>query len=285
MAAIVKGPLQQLDTAFIELALAQDEQQFYAQFSTYPGTDVSTDPSVYWMIGGDGLGLWSSVYRTRFEPADVDRQITAVLARFLARGVPRMFWTVAPGDQPSDLGMRLVVHHGLEYVRQEGMMAVNLDALPAIDQARGGLQINVVATEAALREWVHLAGFAFPSQLQDEARIVNLNWYRHVVLKKQGPLQLFVGRVDGQPVGACALFTGAGLASIHDVNTHPEWRRRGIGTAMTSAALASGRSQGMQIGGLTSEQPDPSLYVGLGFQQFGALHRYRWTRKPALGRS
>ena len=285
MSTTLTGPLQQLDPAAVKLALARDEQQFYALFAMYPGAEASTDSSVNWTIGGDELGLWNCVYRTQFAPADADRRISTVLARFLASGAPSMVWIVVPGDQPSDLGMHLVADHGLEDVRRERMMAVNLDALPGVDQAPGGLIIKRVATDAALRDWVHVAAFAFAPPRQDQARRVNVDRYRHVVLKRRGPLQLFLGRIDGQPVGASALFTGAGLASIHDVVTDPEWAFRGIGTAMTSAALMAGRLRELQVGALTSERTGPSLYVRLGFQEFGTLHRYRWTRERALGRS
>ncbi len=47
MAITLTGPLQQLDPADVNHAMAHDEQQFYAQFSTYPGAEASTDPSVY----------------------------------------------------------------------------------------------------------------------------------------------------------------------------------------------------------------------------------------------
>jgi GNAT superfamily N-acetyltransferase len=268
----------QLDPALMPLTLAQNEQQFYAQFASVPGTEVSTDPSVYWMIGGDELGLWNGVYRTRLDPPDADRAITDVLARFRVRGARGMTWSVLPGDRPADLGMRLGAFHGLEHARREEMLAVALDSLTAPDRAPEGLHIQPTSSDAAVQEWVHLAGFGHVPHQRDRARAANLDRYRHVAAKRG--LQLYVGRIHGQPVGVCALFTGAGIASVHDVVTQPRWAHRGIGTAMTLFALLAGRAQGLRIGALTSERTGPSLYARLGFRSFGTLHRYQWTHAP-----
>jgi ribosomal protein S18 acetylase RimI-like enzyme len=275
------GPLHQLDPTEVQLALAHDEQKFLAMFSSHPSAEVSTDPSVDWIIGGNPLGLFNNVYRTQFDSADADPRIDAVLARFLARGAQRLVWTVPPGDEPASLGVRLEAHHGLLHVRDEMLMAVDLNAIPAVDFGVGGLQIEQVTTEPALREWVYVDGFAFDPPWQAEARAVNFGWYRHVVLERRAPIDLLIGRINDQPVCTSAMFAGAGFASIHDVVTAPEWRSRGFATAITAAALSAGRSRGQQIGALTSEQTGPNLYVNLGFRTFGTLARYRWTRERA----
>ena len=181
-------PLHQIDPTDVQLALAHDEQQFLAMFSSYPSAEVSEDPSVDWMIGNNPLGLFNNVYRTQLDSTDADPRIGAVLARFLARGVPRLVWTVLPGDEPAGLGVLLEAHHGLMHVRDEMLMAVNLDEVPEVDLEVGGLQIEQVTTESALRDWVYVDGFAFDPPWQVQARAVNLSWYSHVVLEREAPL-------------------------------------------------------------------------------------------------
>ena len=58
-------------------------------------------------------------------------------------------------------------------------------------------------------------------------------------------VQLFMGRLDGQAVGSAVAIRSEDVSGIYAVGTRPPARRRGVGTALTWAAVepwASGRS-------------------------------------------
>ena len=68
------------------------------------------------------------------------------------------------------------------------------------------------------------------------------------------------------PVATATLVLAGGIAGIHDVSTVPEARGRGIGTAMTAAALQAAHAQGFEIAFLQPSPMGRPLYERLGFR-------------------
>ena len=65
-------------------------------------------------------------------------------------------------------------------------------------------------------------------------------------------------------------------ADVLFVDTDPEWRRRGIGGTMTTAALQPAQRRGATQAGLDSSDAGLSLYRRLGFEPIGpATHFFR----------
>ena len=60
--------------------------------------------------------------------------------------------------------------------------------------------------------------------------------------------------------------TFGGQAIVIFVNTHPSWRRRGIGHAMTAAALRSARTAGASQACLDASDAAIATYLRLGFE-------------------
>jgi hypothetical protein len=103
-----------------------------------------------------------------------------------------------PGDRPADLGQQLE-QAGLEPAESELAMAVDLDALPGTDLAPNGLSIRRVSSAEELREYARLsaANWSPPDELVVEfyARAAP------VLLHLASPVWLYLGHLDGVPVG------------------------------------------------------------------------------------
>ena len=69
---------------------------------------------------------------------------------------------------------------------------------------------------------------------------------------------------------------GGGVAGIHAVTTVPEFRGRGIGTAMTFSPLIYARKKGYEIGVLVSSEMAVGIYRSLEFQEYGKGYIYLW---------
>jgi GNAT superfamily N-acetyltransferase len=86
----------------------------------------------------------------------------------------------------------------------------------------------------------------------------------------------FLAAVDDG--GAVRATSGAGAfgpeATVIFVNTEPGWRGRGIGRAMTAAALHAARDAGARRASLDASPAGLSIYVRLGFDVVGALTRF-----------
>jgi len=72
---------------------------------------------------------------------------------------------------------------------------------------------------------------------------------------------------------ACHVF--GRFAELFFVNTEPAWRRRGIGQAMTAAALQVAAGMGATSAMLHATEDGVSVYRRLGFEPVGMLTRYQ----------
>jgi GNAT superfamily N-acetyltransferase len=97
------------------------------------------------------------------------------------------------------------------------------------------------------------------------------------------PWRHYLGRLDGKPVATTTIYLAAGVAGVYFVMTVPEARRRGIGAAITRAALQDARdtghtgSTGVRYGVLGSSPAGRSVYAGLGFREYCTIDLYEWS--------
>jgi GNAT superfamily N-acetyltransferase len=90
------------------------------------------------------------------------------------------------------------------------------------------------------------------------------------------PGTTYLAAVDDESVvrATAAVATWGPTAGIFFVNTDPAWRGRGIGTAMTAAALRAGAALGATRACLDASELGLSLYVRLGFEVAGPLTQF-----------
>jgi len=86
-----------------------------------------------------------------------------------------------------------------------------------------------------------------------------------------GTVIRLAGYLDGRVAGTSVLWLSHGMASIYFVSTRPELRRRGIGAAMTRAALDVAREHGARTAALGATEMGESVYHRLGFRTVGAF--------------
>ena len=95
-------------------------------------------------------------------------------------------------------------------------------------------------------------------------------------LRSLPPAFRLFAAVDGDGVvhatsGSAAFGTDA---TVLFVNTDPGWRGRGIGTAMTTAALRAARDSGARRASLDSSDAGARIYQRIGFESVGGTTRY-----------
>jgi predicted GNAT family acetyltransferase len=133
--------------------------------------------------------------------------------------------------------------------------------------------LGAVETESGLEAWVeaYLRLFGFPVEIEEDC----LNLVRG--LGTAGPWRRFAAYADGAVAAVASLFLGSQAAGIYDVVTAPKLRRRGLGQAMTEAALAEARRMGYTIAVLGSTDEGHRLYERMGFLDYCPLAFYVWT--------
>ena len=78
----------------------------------------------------------------------------------------------------------------------------------------------------------------------------------------------------GVPVATACLFLDGESAGVYNVGTLPEHRGRGIGAAMTRAALQVADEQDYTVTTLLATEKGISLYRALGFEDVGTFGIY-----------
>jgi GNAT superfamily N-acetyltransferase len=226
------------------------------------------DGTVRWTIGGSPLDYHNAVVAAGLSEAEADQVIAESLAELRNRSLPGS-WHVGPSMRPTDLGRRLL-EAGFTHGGSEPGMAVKLSDLrkPA---AVPGLEITRVETDDALSTWEATLGRGF-GEGEKEAR-----WAAEVYrrLGYGDPWRHYLGLLDGDPVATTTVYLAAGAAGIYFVMTVPEARRRGVGAAITYAALQ--HADDVEYGVLGSSPAGRSVYAGLGFREYCTIDLYEWA--------
>ncbi len=135
------------------------------------------------------------------------------------------------------------------------------DVSPSSPAPRG-LVIETVDNAAALAEYARTGN----DQLPDTIRVA----IAETAFAMPGA-ELLVGRRDGRVIATSMCVLTGRVIGIFNVNVVEAWRRRGLGSAMTLAAVAAGARRGGHMAWLGSTPMSDALYRRLGFRE---LYRY-----------
>lgn len=233
------------------------------------GAEERSDPVVRWTIGGSPIDYHNAVTGARLPVDEADMIIEEMITTCRRHRVPGI-WHVGPSMRPTDLGERLQAH-GLRPDGTEPGMALELSRLrPA--PATAGLEVRQVFDDDDLAAWVATLGAGFGEGPREAAWVGRM--YARLGYAGPGPWRHYLARLHGRPVGTLTLFIAAGVVGVYFVSTHPDARGRGIGSALTAAALEEAAGLGHRIAVLNSSAAGHPVYRRLGFQDHCTFHSY-----------
>jgi GNAT superfamily N-acetyltransferase len=109
-----------------------------------------------------------------------------------------------------------------------------------------------------------------------------LGFFRNLVpagMLDDPDVRFFGATLDGDPV-ACSLAIRSGpIVGVYSVGTASRARRRGIATALTSAAIEAGRAWGCEAATLQASAMGEPVYRAMGFETVGAY--VTWSEPEA----
>ncbi len=254
------------------MAIEENGAEFLLALGRAAGAELRDDGRVSWTVGNCPIDYHNAVVRADLSPEEADGEIEASLERMRAHGVPGS-WHVGPSMRPPDLGERLVAH-GFEYGGDDIGMAADLSALPEEVPTPEGFAAERVRDEEGLVAWVETLGSGF-GEGPVEAEWVG-EAYRRLGFGDEDRLRHYLGRLGGGPVATATLYLGAGVAGVYFVSTVEHARRRGIGAAVTLAALREARDLGYRTGVLGSSEMGYPVYRRLGFREHCRIGLYEW---------
>jgi GNAT superfamily N-acetyltransferase len=240
----------------------------FRSLAVIPGATLIDDHAI--------CGVMTPVPHTFFNGVGVSRApnedaVLRVLERFRAHGRPFRWW-VAPDSTPATLG-ELLAANGMRKAFDSTGMWMDLASIretPLPDD----VTIRRVATRAEMETWAHVLLTGFRHPLSDAPIWVAA--YEQLGLYGGRPWAHFIAFVDGEPVATSSLLLRGALAGIYHVVTLPAARGRGIGAAITAAAMRYARDAGARTAALQASAMGLSVYRALGFVAASELRLYDW---------
>jgi ribosomal protein S18 acetylase RimI-like enzyme len=234
-----------------------------------PGMRVVDRPELVLADSGLPGDTFNIICRARLAADQARERIRAAIELFEQARRPFSWW-VGPGDRPQNLGA-LLLEAGLLRAETELAMAADLSALGSHDHAPAGLEIRRVDSAAQLADFVQIIAGPEDRRFYERAA--------PALLAPDSPQWRYVGYLGGQPVATAELTIGGGVAGLYNITTLADYRRQGIGTAITLRPLLDARAQGVRTGVLQAAAQGVGIYTQIGFRRFGDITEY----KPATG--
>lgn len=220
-----------------------------------------------WFLYGPLLPAYrdaNHAFRLRDDGRGPDAVAQEVVTYYRARGLPPIADVDAVAEAQS-LGAALR-RLGVAPVRGDWLlMRYARDEPPAVPP--NAVEVRAVPNETGAgetRDWIEIA----QGNPEDEHAAL----WRAVVAQEARfrECRLYLGLLDGQPAGTCDLFAAEGWGRIESVMTRPEFRRRGVASALVARAVADSLQNGHTETYLFTE-PDSDaerLYTRLGFARW-----------------
>ena len=234
-----------------------------AIFEGVEGPDVATAQSPHFVSGRTPVEISDfnriMVRSVAADPSDAE--VDGLLAGL--DGVTELSCWLPPGDHQAAIAGRF---GGRGFGGGSGpgvpTMWIETAGLAAGPLPSGVTIERVVSPELSdLMVRVAVDGFGAPPQL--EAPMASL--FRPMVTQPAWPARAFLARLDGRAVATALGVVSGDAVGIYNVATVPDARGRGIGGAVTLAAICDGRDRGARVAVLESSEMGFPVYQRLGF--------------------
>jgi ribosomal protein S18 acetylase RimI-like enzyme len=248
--------------ADIVAALEQNWRACVREFGHAPATRLRDDHELFWYVTGLPDAAFNSVMYANLAPDRIDAAVEEIRALRRQHGVP-MNWLIGPTSRPTNLPSQLRAR-GFSYIADLVPLTLKLADLRPGSNPRAVLTVERVESTDVLEEWIDAESRGFELAGTLDQGIATLR--RGMGIGDATVRTHLLGRVDGRPVATASVVLAGGIGGIYDVSTVPEMRQRGIGTAMTRAALDLIRVAGHELAFLQASEMGQNLYRRLGFR-------------------
>jgi ribosomal protein S18 acetylase RimI-like enzyme len=226
------------------------------------GIVVETEGYVRTINPGIEVAFANNVHRVRLAAGQVGDAARECAAAFREHGVPALWW-LSPHSTPEDPGPELEAN-GWKLDESMPWMAARIDQVRR-PETPGGLTIERVTDQSGQAKFVQAMTAGFGMNAVE----------RHAMNSLAAPVGYgpdarwvrWVGSIEGRVVASSGLMLGGGVAGIYNVATAPDVRRRGIGAALTAAAVAEGRERGCEVAVLGASELGYGVYERMGFAE------------------
>lgn len=199
-----------------------------------------------------------------FEEPRVD-ELARATSWLSKRDVP--FWVTAPesvapavADMADEVGLNATatIMPGMAYPS-----LARLPTAPAHD-----VDIVTVTDPTQLTDFAIVASEAFGAPLEAAATLAP------AATLDDDRCSWFLGYVDGDPAACGQLIRTADVAGVYSIGVREQFRRRGLGAAISTSVLVAGRELGCSIGVLQASPMGEPVYRRMGFETITQYHLF-----------
>ena len=225
-----------------------------------PDVELHDDRDVTWVCS-DTAGRPNAVAMARFANHLADARIAQIVRRYRASNSSTVWW-VGPNASPADLGKSLRAA-GFHCFKHFPGMAMDLRHIARSDRVPANLKLSQVTDFSIFRKHEH----PYFGPMTTERRRNFLEGERWLCAVRPQRAFAFVASIDGEPVGHALIFLGAGVAGVFDVGVVRRARGRGIGRAVTVAAVSHAKRLGYRYAVLQASGEGEQVYRKIGFEE------------------
>jgi ribosomal protein S18 acetylase RimI-like enzyme len=240
------------------------------------GQFIEQDELIWFHTGRRSLTRFNGVVRSLVSADKLAEVVNPILAYFFSNNLP-FFWVDYPPGSTPGLGQYLESHGVSLAARDLPAMQRSLANLPVFHLPQQ-VEITEVRTVQDQMDWleVQMLGFEEP----ETTRMDFQQYLNHSLTESRSVWRHFLARWQGEPCAISTLLCAPKAAGIYHVTTLPSYRGRGLGTALTLAAMQAGRALGYSSSVLFATPSGFPLYQKMGFETVITADLYAWTGEP-----
>ncbi len=236
------------------------------------GQFVVQENAIWFTTGRCSLMRFNGLLRTQASSQYLAMVCDPILNTFFSNKLP-FFWADYPPGGIPGLGQYLISNGISLLVRDMPAMKRSLSDLTK-QHLPSEVELSVVRTPKDQFDWlgVLMEGFQEP----EESRIDFQQYLTHSLAEPGTGWRHFLARWDGSPCAISTLLCAQQAAGIYHVTTLPKYRGRGLGKALTLAAMQAAHQIGYSSAVLFATTDGYPLYQKLGFETVLTLDFYGW---------
>ena len=254
------------------LAIETISRNCFRSFAGFPNAELLDDGKIFGVMSHVPIPFFSGIASTNLDANDVDGQVDAVIEVLRKKACPFRWW-VTPSTRPEGLAS-VLRSRGLRHAYDAPGMIADLTSVALDTPLPRDITMRQLTNADELGPWldVFMTVFSRP----EHEREIWRDAYVRCGFGEAAPWQHFVAFDGDAPLATTSILVDGDLAGVYYVATLPEARGRGIGSAVTRAAMRYARDIGATHAALQSSESGFGVYRALGFVQHCIVSAYEW---------
>jgi GNAT superfamily N-acetyltransferase len=252
-------------------AIEQISRNCFRSFAGFPNAQLIDDGALFGVMSHVPITFFSGIASTRFD-GDVEAQVARTINLFREQRCAFRWW-LTPSTRPHGLAAILAAQ-GMRHAYDAPGMIADLATVALDVPLPADVSIRRARNVSDLTPWtdVFMPVFSRPPA----ERAIWRDAYERFGFDDDAAWTHFIAFLGEEPVATTTLLVDGAVAGVYHVATLPVARGRGIGAAVTRAAMRFARERGATRAALQSSDSGFRVYQSLGFVHRCDLSLYDW---------